>query len=228
MAEARLDEWRTSAGSMESRLHPRSPAIHTWLHVLARSTNRETVWKMPVQPGSGGRTMVSRMLLTIAVTVGIPVISNTAYAQLAPQRASDLVTLRQSESGEHCINRTTGVVEGFKMTNQVVSTGYILPFVIPNGKVLVITDWQWGPSFVGPNVFEPVSLLLQGGGDPVTVSASGSNSPGANSTSANGQVGSSASVVGWVAVRPATDICVNGGAQPNPFAIVHGFLATDE
>jgi hypothetical protein len=42
--------------------------------------------------------------------------------------------------------------------------------------VLVITDYQWGPSNVGPNAFEPVSLLLQGGGDPVTVSASGNNS----------------------------------------------------
>jgi hypothetical protein len=38
--------------------------------------------------------MLCRMLLTIAVAVGILVISNIAYAQLAPQRASDLVTLR--------------------------------------------------------------------------------------------------------------------------------------
>ena len=160
--------------------------------------------------------MLRRMLLTIAVAVGILVISNIAYAQLAPQRASDLVTLRISQTGEHCINRTTKANEGFQMTNQVTSTGYIVPFAIPNGKVLVITDYQWGPSNVGPNAFEPVSLLLQGGDDPETVS------------NGNGLVGSSASVVGWVAVRPATSICISGSIQPNPFAIVHGFLAPDE
>jgi hypothetical protein len=169
--------------------------------------------------------MLRRMLLTIAIAVGI---SNIAYAQLAPQHASDLVTLRQSQTGEHCINRTTKANEGFAMTNQVTSTGYIVPFVIPQGKVLVITDFQWGPTNVGPNAFEPVSLLLQGGGDPVTVSATGNNSPGANSTSANGLVGSNASVVGWVVVRPATSICISGSLQPNPFAIVHGFLAPDQ
>jgi hypothetical protein len=170
--------------------------------------------------------MIRRMFLTIVVAIGIFVIANTAFAQLAPQHASDLVTLRQSQTGEHCVDRSSGTVEGFKMTNQVTSTGYIVPFVIPKGKVLVITDYQWGPSRVGANTFEPVSLILQGGGNPTTVSASGNNSPGAQS--GNGLVGSNASVAGWVAVRPATDICVNGGVQPNPFAIVHGFLAPDQ
>ena len=170
--------------------------------------------------------MLRRMLLTIAGAVGILVISNIAYAQLAPQHASDLVTLRQSLTDVHCVNRTTGASEGFAMTNRVLSNGAIIPFVIPSGQVLVITDFQWGPTNVGPNAFEPVSLLLQGGGDPVTVSASGNNSPGA--ANGNGLVGSSASVVGWVAVRPATSICISGSIQPNPFAIVHGFLASDE
>ena len=170
--------------------------------------------------------MICRMLLTIAVAIGILVISNIAYAQLAPQHASDLVTLRQSETGEHCVNRTTGATEGFAMTNRVLSNGAIIPFVIPSGKALVITDFQWGPTNVGPNAFEPVSLLLQGGEEAMTVSATGNNSPGA--ASGNGLVGSSASIVGWVAVRPATMICVSGGIQPNPFAVVHGFLAPDE
>ena len=108
--------------------------------------------------------MISRMLLAIAGAVGILVISNTTHAQLAPQRASDLVTLKQSQT-EHCINRTTSEIDGFKMTNQVVPTGYSEPFVIPTGKVLVITDYQWGPIYAGPNAFEPVWLFLQGGGD---------------------------------------------------------------
>jgi hypothetical protein len=170
--------------------------------------------------------MLRRMLLAIAVAVGILVISNIAYAQLAPQRASDLVTLRQSLTGEHCVNRTTGASEGFAMTNRVLSNGAIIPFVIPSGQVLVITDFQWGPTNVGPNAFEPVSLLLQGGEEAMTVSATGNNSPGA--ASGNGLVGSSASIVGWVAVKPATLICVNGSIQPNPFAVVHGFLAPDQ
>jgi hypothetical protein len=169
--------------------------------------------------------MIRRMLLTIAVAVGILVISNIAYAQLAPQHASDLVTLRQSQTGEHCVNRTTGASEGFAMTNRVLSNGAIIPFVIPSGQVLVITDFQWGPTNVGPNAFEPVSLLLQGGEEAMTVSATGNNSPGA--ASGNGLVGSSASIVGWVAVKPATLICVSGSIQPNPFAVVHGFLAPD-
>lgn len=172
--------------------------------------------------------MIRRMLLTIAAAIGILVISNAAYAQLAPQHASDLVTLRQSQTGEHCVDRTTGTTEGFAMTNRVLSNGAIIPFAIPSGKVLVITDFQWGPTLVGPNAFEPVSLLLQGGENPMTVSATGNNSPGANSTSANGLAGSNASVVGWVAVKPATMICVSGSIQPNPFAVVHGFLAPDE
>jgi hypothetical protein len=170
--------------------------------------------------------MIRRMLLTIAVAVGILVISNIAYAQLAPQHASDLVTLRQSQTGEHCVNRTTGASEGFAMTNRVLSNGAIIPFVIPSGQVLVITDFQWGPTNVGPNAFEPVSLLLQGGEEAMTVSATGNNSPGA--ASGNGLVGSSASIVGWVAVKPATLICVSGSIQPNPFAVVHGFLAPDQ
>ena len=169
--------------------------------------------------------MIHRMLLAIAFAVGILGISNIAYAQLAPQHASDLVTLRQSQTDQHCVNRTTGASEGFAMTNQVTSTGYIIPFVIPSGKVLVITDFQWGPTNVGPNAFEPVSLLLQGGEEAMTVSATGNNSPGA--ASGNGLVGSSASIVGWVAVKPATLICVSGSIQPNPFAVVHGFLAPD-
>ena len=170
--------------------------------------------------------MIPRMLLAIAVAVGILVISNIAYAQLAPQHASDLVTLRQSQTGEHCVNRTTGASEGFAMTNRVLSNGAIIPFVIPSGQVLVITDFQWGPTNVGPNAFEPVSLLLQGGEEAMTVSATGNNSPGA--ASGNGLVGSSASIVGWVAVKPATLICVSGSIQPNPFAVVHGFLAPDQ
>lgn len=170
--------------------------------------------------------MLRRMLLAIAVAVGILVISNIAYAQLAPQHASDLVTLRQSQTGAHCVNRTTGASEGFAMTNRVLSNGAIIPFVIPSKQVLVITDFQWGPTNAGPNAFEPVSLLLQGGEEAMTVSATGNNSPGA--ASGNGLVGSNASIVGWVAVQPATMICVSGGIQPNPFAVVHGFLAPDE
>ena len=170
--------------------------------------------------------MIHRMLLAIGVAVGILGISNIAYAQLAPQHASDLVTLRQSQTGEHCVNRTTGASEGFAMTNRVLSNGAIIPFVIPSGQVLVITDFQWGPTNVGPNAFEPVSLLLQGGEEAMTVSATGNNSPGA--ASGNGLVGSSASIVGWVAVKPATLICVSGSIQPNPFAVVHGFLAPDQ
>jgi len=170
--------------------------------------------------------MLHRMLLAIAIAVVMLVISNIAYAQLAPQNASDLVTLRQSQTGEHCVNRTTGASEGFAMTNRVLSNGAIIPFVIPSGQVLVITDFQWGPTNVGPNAFEPVSLLLQGGEEAMTVSATGNNSPGA--ASGNGLVGSNASIVGWVAVEPATLICVSGSIQPNPFAVVHGFLAPDK
>ena len=170
--------------------------------------------------------MMRQLLFALAVS---PLVAmHTAHAQLAPQHASDLVTLRQSTTGEHCVNRTTGASEGFAMTNRVLSNGAIIPFAIPSGQVLVITDFQWGPTNVGPNAFEPVSLLLQGGEEAMTVSATGNNSPGANSTSANGLVGSNASVVGWVAVKPATSICVNGSIQPNPFAVVHGFLAPDQ
>jgi len=37
------------AGIVECRLNPRSPTVHTWLHVLSRSTSGETIWEMPAK-----------------------------------------------------------------------------------------------------------------------------------------------------------------------------------
>ena len=32
------------AGILKCRLNPRSYSSHTWLHVLSRSTGKETIW----------------------------------------------------------------------------------------------------------------------------------------------------------------------------------------
>ena len=164
--------------------------------------------------------MIRQMLLTTALAVSILVVSNTAHAQLAPQRASDLVTLNINP-----LERCEGG-EGFRMNIRVLSSGFTEPFSIPSGKVFVITDWQWfSSSIIGANAFEGVALVIetvQSGKH--TVGVAGNNTPGA---AANGVTGSSASIVNLVAVKPVAHICVVGTVNPSPFAIVHGFLAPD-
>jgi hypothetical protein len=166
--------------------------------------------------------MIRQMLLTIALAVSMLVVSNTAHAQLAPQRASDLVTLNINPA-ERCDDG-----EGFRMNIRVLSNGFTEPFSIPAGQVFVITDWQWFSSaIIGANAFEGVALVIetvQSGKH--TVGVAGNNTPGA-AGAANGVTGSSASIVNLVAVKPVAHICVVGTANPNPFAIVHGFLAPD-
>src|SRR4030095_58053 len=92
--------------------------------------------------------MIRQMLLTIALAVSMLVVSNTAHAQLAPQRASDLVTLNINPA-ERCDDG-----EGFRMNIRVLSNGFTEPFSIPAGQVFVITDWQWFSSaIIGANAF---------------------------------------------------------------------------
>lgn len=167
--------------------------------------------------------MVRQMVLTIALAVSMLVVSNTAHAQLAPQRASDLVTLNINPS-ERCDDG-----QGFRMNIRILSDGFTEPFSIPQGQVFVITDWQWFSSAViGPNAFEGVALTIetvQSGKR--TVGVAGNTTPGAQGI-ANGVTGSSASIVNLVAVKPVAHICVVGATNPNPFAVVHGFLAPDQ
>jgi hypothetical protein len=164
-----------------------------------------------------------RTLHIIAIAVSVLALSNTAHAQLAPQNPSDLVTLKISNMGEHCSGN-----QGFKMNRRVFSDGSTDTFSIPDGQVLVITDFQWGPTFVGANNFESVALTIETVFYGQTaVGVGGNNSPGA-AGGANGLAGSGASIQNLVAVKPGVSICVNGGIQPNPFAIVHGFLAIDQ
>jgi hypothetical protein len=167
--------------------------------------------------------MIRQMLLTIALAVSMLVVSNTAHAQLVPQRASDLVTLNTNTS-QRCDDG-----QGFRMNIRVLSDGFAELFSIPQGQVFVITDWQWFSSAViGTNAFEGVALVIetvQSGKH--TVGIAGNNTPGAQGV-ANGVTGSSASIVNMVAVKPVAHICVVGTANPNPFAVVHGFLAPDQ
>jgi len=41
---SQFDPFRTSDSAYE--LHPRSPAVRMWLHVLARSRKREIIWEL--------------------------------------------------------------------------------------------------------------------------------------------------------------------------------------
>jgi hypothetical protein len=167
--------------------------------------------------------MMRQMLLTIALAVSMLVVSNTAHAQLAPQRASDLVTLNINPA-ERCDD---GV--GFRVNIRILADGFTERFSIPAGQVFVITDWQWfTSSVIGTNAFEPVALVIetvQSGKQ--TVGIAGNSTPGAQGI-ANGITGSSASIVNMVAVKPVAHICVVGTASPNPFAVVHGFLAPNQ
>ncbi len=167
--------------------------------------------------------MIRQRLLTLALAVSMFVVSHTAQAQLAPQRASDLVTLNINPA-ERCLDG-----QGFRVNIRVLSTGFTEPFSIPGGQVFVITDWQWFSSAViGSNAFEGVALTIETvqGGKRV-VGIAGNATPGAQGI-ASGVTGSNASIMNLVAVKPVAHICVVGTANANPFAVVHGFLAPDQ
>lgn len=89
--------------------------------------------------------MIRRMSLTIAVAVGILVISNIAYAQLAPQRASDLVTLRQSQNDERCNLALRVLLNDMLLLD--ANTDRFAAGLLPVRRILIISvDGQSAPN----------------------------------------------------------------------------------
>jgi len=173
-----------------------------------------------------GQDMARWMLVPIAVLLAVSmlVVPNGVSAAVVPEKPSDLVTL---EPQGFC------PMGGFDMTLRVLPNGTDAPFSIPPGRVLVITDWQWGNSPTGrSNSWENAALSLQTDNPPrsITVGVAGNATPGAQGTAPfNEATSNNASIVGMVVVKPGVHICVEAQTRRAPqSAVVHGFLATDE
>jgi hypothetical protein len=161
--------------------------------------------------------------IATAIAFGALFMPNASYAQLQPNAPSDLVTL---------VSDATLCPSGNdnRLGNRVLSDGSSVPFSIPNGSVLVITSWEWGPVFTKePNHWEIAELTLQTPqGGLVQVGTAGNATPGAQNTSISNQfTGSNASVQTMIAVKPGVIVCFSSSSDVRAPSIVHGFLMQD-
>jgi hypothetical protein len=161
--------------------------------------------------------------IATAVAFGALSMPNSSYAQVQPNGPSDLVTL---------VSDATLCPSQFhnRLGNRVLSNGSTVPFSIPNGSVLVITSWQWGPVFTREaNHWESVELTLQtSGGGIAVVGSAGNATPGAQANSLNNQfTGHNASIEGMIAVKPGVTVCIGSSSDVRAPGIVHGFLMQD-
>ena len=165
--------------------------------------------------------MARRMFVLIALSI-IIIFNGVSVADVVPEKPSDLVTL---------IPQGFCPSGGFDMTIRVLSDASEVPFSIPPGRVLVITDWQWGRIYTGgTNSWEIASLTLQTDTAIVTVGVSGNSSPGEPGTNPfNQDTSGNTSIMGMVVVKPGVHVCVSTESRGFPnAAVVHGFLATDQ
>jgi len=161
--------------------------------------------------------------IATAVAFGALFVPNASYAQLQPNAPSDLVTLVPDAT--LCPSGNDN-----RLGNRVLSDGSEVPFSIPNGSVLVITSWEWGPVFTKePNHWEIAELSLQTPqGGLVHVGTAGNATPGAQNTSNSNQfTGSNASVQTMIAVKPGQIVCFSSSSDVRAPSIVHGFLTQD-
>jgi hypothetical protein len=156
------------------------------------------------------------------------IVPNGVSAAVVPEKPSDLVTL---QAQGFCPEG------GFDMKLQVLPNGTDVPFSIPPGRVLVITDWQWGNIVtLESNFWQSAALTLQTDNPrrSIAVGVAGNATPGAQGTPPfNQSTSNNASIVGMVVVEPGVHVCVSvlkqNGEQGFPqAAVVHGFLARDE
>jgi hypothetical protein len=136
---------------------------------------------------------------------------------LAPKKASDLVTVVGGGTPGICGGIGNGVELSIPITyGQMGSPG---EFVIPAGKVLVVTGWEW---FVSgdPQSGGQDTVFLDNGG--VTMAT------GVTPLNAAGDGGGSQKF-GPVAFRPGRPLCLVASA-PYAYATgrVYGFFAVDE
>ena len=174
--------------------------------------------------------MVRLMLVPIVVVLAVSmlIVSNGVSAAVVPEKPSDLVTL---QAQGFCPEG------GFDMKLRVLPDGSDQPFSIPPGRVLVITDWQWGNTVpLVSNFWQSAALTLQTDNPrrSIAVGVAGNATPEAQGTPPfNQSTSNNASIVGMVVVKPGVHVCVSvfkqNGEQGNPHAaVVHGFLARDE
>jgi hypothetical protein len=174
--------------------------------------------------------MARRILVSIAMLLAVSmlIVPNGVSAAVVPEKPSDLVTL---QAQGFCPEG------GFDMKLQVLPNGTDVPFSIPPGRVLVITDWQWGNIVtLESNFWQSAALTLQTDNPrrSIAVGVAGNATPGAQGTPPfNQSTSNNASIVGMVVVEPGVHVCVSvfrqNGTQGFPqAAVVHGFLARDE
>lgn len=145
--------------------------------------------------------------------------ASDAYA-LEPRVASELVTLIADASTPVCPATSTP----HTFNDRLLPDGSRTAFVIPAGRVFVITSYDWvieGSTQANNTVWTTVALF--NGSGYVNAVSSGA------AADSIGRAAGGAVVPHGVAVRPGAAMCFNfvGGADNTSSARAHGFLADD-
>jgi hypothetical protein len=137
---------------------------------------------------------------------------------LAPEKASDLVTLIADSSTPIC--PATTVPHTF--SDRLLPDGTRAPFTVPSGHVLVITSFDWvieGSTQANNNVWTAVTFMGAGTNNSLFSGAAADSI---------GRAAGSTIIPNGVVVGPSTVMCLDFVAGANDsFARVHGFLAEE-
>jgi hypothetical protein len=151
--------------------------------------------------------------LTCLIFIGAASVNTDS---LAPTRANDLVTLIADSSTPICPQTSVPHIFG----DRLLPDGTRVPFAIPEGRVFVITSFDWvveGSTQANNNVWTAVTLMGSGNNNNAFFSAAQADSIG--------RAAGSTTVPSGVAVGHGTTMCLDfvGGASDS-FARLHGFL----
>jgi hypothetical protein len=159
------------------------------------------------------RRRIMSTVPSLALLVCVSVAAPAGAEELAPKDASQLVTLRTTVVG----GCQTG---GTKFTLRVLPDGTTTPFTIPEGKVLVLTNFNWTVLSTQPIT---VSLVLESAPSFPVVESSQVFTTRAIPDIGGRSVDSAA--IQQVVVRSGV-LCLEPSGPLND-ALVHGFFAPD-
>ncbi len=160
--------------------------------------------------------IVRQLVVALALVISaLPVLPDPGVA-LTAKKASDLVTLRPFFPTP-CPFFAFGVVVSRRWMSDAT---YVDPFVIPEKKVLIVTDVEMSLSGQTPNAMVLVQLLLL---DPTNGNSSAIIQRFVPTNSA-GQWSETTVLPAGVAVKSGMVLCEPSGALE---ILVHGYLAAD-
>jgi len=159
---------------------------------------------------------IKKEFTTLILILGLVVISEAAG--LAPKKASNLVTLATTGG---CLLPQLAVASQFTTRN--LPDGSSVPFTIPNGQVLIVTDVDWtANSGAGnlPRTEQAILLLVTN----TSITGLGENV----ATGITQAVGGSFHFTNGVVVAPNTSLCIGLTSNNTVAAFLQGYLASDK